>query len=439
MGMCPGCGQWNSLEKQEGKHSKRSGKSGTNASIEELEKPVMAHDVPLKDHDRILSHMDEIDRVLGGGIVPGSSVLLGGEPGIGKSTLLLQMCAGLASSDLPALYVSAEESLGQLRTRTHRLGLALDGLKFLAGTDTDQIVEIISQEPWSLVVIDSIQTVRCADLQSVSGGVSQVRESASRLVDAAKARGIPLVLIGHVTKDGSLAGPRALEHLVDTVLYFESDQGRSLRIVRAHKNRHGPVSEIGVFEMTANGLSEVSNPSAVFLADRPPGVSGSSVFCALRGSRPILVEVQALVGPSPVAQPRRTALGCDPNRVALLAAVLERRTGAGLAGCDLFINVAGGLNLDEPGADMAICIAILSSLHDKAVPADLAVFGEVGLAGEVRAVAAAASRATEAQRMGFGRLMLPFGNMDQVEPESSIKTMPISSIEGLVEQVLEEK
>ncbi len=402
-------------------------------------KPVMANDVAFADHDRKLCHLKEIDRVLGGGIVRGSSVLLGGEPGIGKSTLLLQMCAGLCDSTSPALYVSAEESLMQLRSRAQRLGLALDGLTFLSTTDTDNVLEVIDQEQWCLVVVDSIQTVRCPDLQSASGGVSQVRESASRLVDASKAKDIPLVLIGHVTKEGNLAGPRALEHLVDTVLYFESDQGKSLRIVRAHKNRHGPVSEIGVFEMTGQGLVEVPNPSALFLADRPPKVSGSAVFCALRGSRPILVEVQALVGPTPVAQPRRTALGCDPNRVSLLAAVLERRTGASLAGCDLFINVAGGLSLDEPAADLAICIAMLSSLHDKAVLDDLAVFGEVGLAGEVRAVANAEARAAEARRLGFHLLMLPFGNMDQVAVSSFEKLMPISSIEGLAEQVLEEK
>ncbi len=428
------------MEKQELKPT-----SGTkpltpgNTIAGQYKKPIMAQDIPIADHERILCHLDEIDRVLGGGLVPGSSILLGGEPGIGKSTLLLQMCAGIANSNSPALYVSAEESLAQLKSRTQRLGLDQDGLKFLASTDTDNIRQVMEQEPWNLVVIDSIQTVRCSDIPSPAGGVSQVRESASRLVDSAMARNIPLVLIGHVTKEGNLAGPRALEHLVDTVLYFESDQGRSMRIVRAHKNRHGPVSEIGVFEMTGQGLAEVSNPSAAFLADRPPGVSGSSVFCALRGSRPILVEVQALVGPTPVAQPRRTALGCDPNRVALLAAVLERRTGASLAGCDLFINVAGGLSLDEPAADLAICIAILSSLHDKAVAPDLAVFGEVGLAGEVRAVPNAASRVTEAQGLGFERIMLPFGNMDQVGQEHSKRFMPISSVEAISELVLEEK
>lgn len=404
-----------------------------------FEKPLLAADVPVSDQERRLCHLNEIDRVLGGGIVPGSSVLLGGEPGIGKSTLLLQMCAGVSNSSQPALYVSAEESLPQLRLRAKRLGLALDGIKFLSTTDTDNIIDSMEEEPWSMVVVDSIQTVRCFDLQSASGSVSQVRESASRLVDESKARNVPLVLIGHVTKEGNLAGPRALEHLVDTVLYFESDQGRALRIVRAHKNRHGPVSEIGVFEMTGKGLAELSNPSAVFLSDRPPGVSGSSVFCALRGTRPILVEIQALVGPTPVAQPRRTALGCDPNRVALLAAVLERRTGASLAGCDLFLNVAGGLSLDEPGADLAICIAILSSLFDRPVSPKLAVFGEVGLAGEVRAVPNAASRASEAKRLGFRMIMLPFGNMDQLEADTIEEFLPIASIEGLAELVLEEK
>jgi DNA repair protein RadA/Sms len=398
---------------------------------------VPAGQVALAERERRSSRLAEIDRVLGGGLVPGSAVLIGGEPGIGKSTLLLQVAAGLADGGRPALYVSGEESPQQLRGRAERLALALDGLELLAGTDCDTAAAVVAERDWALVVIDSIQTMRCGDLPSAPGSVSQVRESASRLVELCKQRAIPLFLIGHVTKEGTLAGPRTLEHLVDTVLYFEADPGRALRVVRAHKNRHGPVSEIGVFEMTGRGLVEVDNPSAAFLADRPRHSPGSVVFCTLRGSRPLLVEVQALVSPTPVAQPRRTAWGCDPNRVALLAAVLERRAGAQLAGCDLFLNVAGGLSLDEPAADLAVCTAVLSSLHDRPVPDDLAVFGEVGLAGEVRAVPAGPARAAEADRLGFGRLVLPAGNAEQLAAATDRGPVALRSVEELAEWTLE--
>ncbi|MBN2494812.1 MAG: DNA repair protein RadA [Deltaproteobacteria bacterium] len=407
LGVCPGCGNWNTLEQE-------SAVRGSAERPGSASRPIPASRIQPSDNDRTPVGIAELDRVLGGGLVCGSAVLLGGEPGIGKSTLLIQVCDGAQRAGLDCLYVSGEESPSQVRQRADRLGAALDRLHLLAETDCEQVIGAVREGRFGLLVIDSIQTLRCPDLPSAPGSVAQVRESASRLSDLARQAKLALVLIGHVTKEGTLAGPRTLEHLVDTVLYFEADAGRGLRVVRAHKNRHGAASEIGVFEMTGRGLVELPNPSAAFLADRPSAAAGSAVFAALRGSRPILVEVQALVSPSPAALPRRTALGCDPMRVALLAAVLERRLGLPLAGCDLFLNVAGGLRLDEPAADLAICLAILSSQRDRPVRPQAAVFGEVGLSGEIRSVPAAAARAAESLRMGFDYLLLPEGNLEQV-------------------------
>lgn len=434
LGLCPACGEWNTFTEVDLAPKARGARARA-----KVRQPVPATEVSAQPQTRTGCGIGEVDRVLGGGVVPGSVVLIGGEPGIGKSTLLLQVCAGLANEQRPALYVTGEESAGQIRQRAERLGLALTGLSLLADTDVDTASQAMEGGRYSLVVVDSVQTLRCSDLPSAPGSVPQVRESAARLAEQAKRLDLPLFLIGHVTKEGTLAGPRTLEHLVDTVLYFEADPGRNLRVIRAHKNRHGPVSEIGVFEMTGHGLREVGNPSAAFLADRPASSAGSVVFAALRGSRPILVEVQALASPTPMAQPRRTAWGCDPNRVALLAAVLERRAGAQLAGCDLFLNVAGGLSLDEPAADLAICTAILSSLLDRPVPARLAVFGEVGLAGEVRAVPSAPARAGEALRLGYGRVLVPAGNADHLAAAAGFEPLPLSSLEALAELALENR
>jgi DNA repair protein RadA/Sms len=430
LGLCPGCGQWNSLHQFTVEKTKQL--PATNRQVS-----MLATDIVSGFEERSSVGSDELDRVLGGGLIQGQVILLGGEPGIGKSTLLLQVCANLSTARKPVLYVSAEESARQIKVRAERLELNLDGLHILNGTNCMAAIDSMTEKDFSLVVIDSIQTMRCPDLTSAPGSVSQVRESAARLADHAKANHRALCLIGHVTKEGTLAGPRTLEHLVDTVLYFEADSGRSLRVVRAHKNRHGPVSEIGVFEMTQNGLQEVPNPSATFLADRPAKAPGSVVLAMLRGSRPVLVEVQALVGPSGSAQPRRTAWGCDPNRAALLAAVLERRAGLQLAGCDLFLNVAGGLAINEPAADLAICAAIASSFLDRPLPPQMAVFGEIGLAGEIRTVPAAPTRCAEAFQLGFDCLLLPSGNLAQMEAtETPMDLRGLSTVEQLVEQAI---
>jgi len=430
LGQCPGCGAWNSLLEEApappGRPTQRAGA-----------RPVPASEIAPPREARCATGLAELDRVLGSGLVPGSSVLLGGDPGIGKSTLMLQLCAGMAGPAGPALYATGEESLEQVRARAVRLGLPLGGLHLLAETDVEALAGALGEGAWRVVVVDSVQTLRCPDIPSAPGSVAQVRESAARLAEVARARGQPIFLIGQVTKEGTLAGPRMLEHMVDTVLYFEADPGRSLRVVRAHKNRFGPVSEIGVFEMTGQGLAGVENPSRAFLQDRPERASGSAVLAMLRGTRPLLVEVQALVSSSVYAQPRRTAWGCDPNRVALLAAVLERRAGLQLAGCDLFLNVAGGLELDEPAADLAICAAILSSQADRPIQPRLAVFGEVGLAGEVRAVPAAEARAQEALRLGYRAVLMPAGCREQLREPLDLELRAIASLDALAELTLE--
>jgi DNA repair protein RadA/Sms len=400
-------------------------------------RPVPASEVRADGRGRIETGLAELDRVLGGGLVPGGSVLLGGDPGIGKSTLMLQVCGALSARGGRVLYATGEESLEQVQARAVRLGLDLDGLFLLAETDVDALAATLKAGDFHAIVFDSIQTLRCQDVPSSPGGVAQVREAAQRLTEAARASGQPIFFIGQVTKDGALAGPRTLEHMVDAVLYFEADPGRSLRVVRAHKNRFGPLSEIGVFEMTGRGLATVENPSRVFLQDRPEAAPGSAVLPLLRGSRPILVEVQALVSSSVYAQPRRTAWGCDPNRAALLAAVLERRAGLSLAGCDLFLNVAGGLSLDEPAADLAICAAILSSQVDRPVRPRLAVFGEVGLSGEVRGVPAAEARAREALRLGYGQVLAPAANREQIPARDGLRVHAIASLAALAELALE--
>jgi len=369
-------------------------------------------EVELTQHARLSTSIDELDRVLGGGIVPGSLVLLGGEPGIGKSTLLLQAAANIARTAGPVLYSSGEESEHQIKSRGERLAVGAAPLYLLAETCLERILEEIERIEPKLVIVDSIQTVFSLKLQSAPGSISQVREAATQLLFTAKGRNVPTFLVGHITKDGSLAGPKTLEHVVDTVLYFEGERHHSHRVVRAVKNRFGAVSELGVFEMTSAGLRPVPNPSRMFLAERPTNAPGSAVLCMVEGSRPMLVEVQALVSTSSYGTARRMASGIDQQRLSLLLAVLEKRAGLNLMGDDVFVNIAGGMSVDEPASDLGVVAAIASSVRNRVIAQTTAMFGEVGLAGEIRGISQATLRVREAAQMGFRRCIMPEANID---------------------------
>lgn len=401
LGKCPECGKWGSLvEELEARPVPRPG-------VPAGARPLPYPEIAPSDAERSSTGIAELDRVLGGGLVPGGVVLLGGEPGIGKSTLLLQTASRMAETGRLVLYASAEESAAQLRLRGDRIGVRSRQLMVLPETDVDAIVAQARETQASVLVVDSIQAVRCADLAAVPGSVSQVRECAARLLALAKSAGIPLLLVGHVTKDGALAGPRLLEHMVDAVIHFEGDRHLAHRLLRSLKNRFGPSDELAVFSMSESGLCGVTSPSEMFLAERPLGAPGSVVLPAMEGTRPLLVEVQALVGEPVQGSPRRTALGVDPNRLALLLAVLERRTGRSLANRDVFVNVTGGLVVEEPGADLAIAAAAASSLEGVPVPERFVLVGEVGLTGEIRAVTRIDARLREAQRLGFVGAIVP--------------------------------
>ncbi|HXH05130.1 MAG TPA: DNA repair protein RadA [Vicinamibacterales bacterium] len=407
LGRCPECGAWNSYVEErapEGESAHRYALPAAGGPARRLD------EIDASSAARLGTGIDELDRVLGGGLVPGSLVLLGGEPGIGKSTLLLQAAASVARRAGPVLYCSGEESEHQIKARGERLGLGGAPLYLLAETCLERLLDEAARLAPVLLVVDSIQTVFSTRFPSAPGSIGQVREAATQLLFTAKGRNLPTLIVGHVTKDGLLAGPKALEHVVDTVLYFEGERHHAHRVVRAVKNRFGAVSELGVFEMTGAGLRPVPNPSALFLAERPAGAPGSAVLCTVEGSRPILVEVQALVSTSLYGSARRMASGVDPNRLALLLAVLEKRAGLQLAGDDVFVNVAGGITLDEPAADLGVVAAVASSLRNRPVRAGTAVFGEVGLAGEVRAAPQAALRLKEAVQMGFARCVVPEAN-----------------------------
>ncbi len=377
--------------------------------------------------------LGELDRVLGGGLVAGSVILIGGDPGIGKSTLTLQACSALAGQGLGVLYVAGEESPEQVRLRADRLGLADAAVLILPETNAEAVIEQLAAVRPAAVVVDSIQTMHTATLASAPGSVGQVREAAALLTTHAKATATACILIGHVTKEGALAGPRVLEHLVDTVLYFEGDGAHALRVLRAVKNRFGSTNEVGVFEMGEGGLTEVQNPSAAFLAERPAGAPGSAVLATLEGSRPGLVELQALVSRSALAMPRRTAIGVDAGRVALLLAVLEKRCRMPLHDQDVFLNVAGGLRVDEPAADLAVVAAAASSARGRALPDDVVVWGEVGLTGEVRSVARADARAREAARQGFARCILPAGNVRGLAAPDGLALRGVTGLDQLFE------
>lgn len=402
-GKCESCGAWNSITEEAAREEVPKGlTAGKGKRIEFV--GLEGSSAPLS---RWLTGIGELDRVCGGGLVPGSCLLVGGDPGIGKSTLLLQATARL-SAQVSVAYISGEEAVDQVRMRAARLGYAKANVALAsAGSLRDIIASLDQPDAPQVVVIDSIQTVYADNIESAPGTVSQVRACAAELIRLAKRRGFVLFLVGHVTKEGTIAGPRVLEHMVDTVLYFEGDRGHQFRILRAVKNRFGATDEIGVFEMTEGGLSEVANPSALFLAERRGNVSGSCVFAGMEGTRPMLVEIQALVAPSSLSSPRRAVVGWDTNRLSMVLAVLDARCGLALSGNDVYLNVAGGLRIAEPAADLAVAAALVSSASDVPVPADMVVFGEIGLSGEVRAVAQADTRLKEAAKLGFDQALVP--------------------------------
>jgi DNA repair protein RadA/Sms len=442
LGRCPECSAWNSLvEERATPESAGAGAAAASAgarySLAATAGPRLYEEIDTVVSARLATGIDEFDRALGGGVVPGSLVLIGGEPGIGKSTLLLQAAAHFAHTTGPVLYSSGEESEHQIKSRGERLGVARAPLYLLAETCLERILEEIARLRPSLVIVDSIQTVFSLKFQSAPGSIGQVREAATQLLFAAKGQNIPTFLVGHVTKDGSLAGPKVLEHIVDTVLYFEGEKHHSHRIVRAVKNRFGAVSEMGVFEMTGKGLKAVPNPSALFLAERPANVPGSAVLCCMEGSRPLLVEVQALVSSTSYGNARRMASGIDQNRLSLLLAVLEKRAGLNLLGEDVFINVAGGLSVDEPAADLAVVAAVASSLRNRPIRAGTAVFGEVGLAGEVRGAAQPALRLREAAQMGFTRVVVPDGNIAPDEAPPNCELVSVKNVGEALDQLMD--
>jgi DNA repair protein RadA/Sms len=418
LGRCVECGAWNSLVEERPADQTPAGAATAGnryAQFGAAGNAKLYADVELASSPRLSSGIDEFDRVLGGGIVPGSLVLLGGEPGIGKSTLLLQAAAHFAREVGPVLYASGEESEHQIKSRGDRLGVGAAPLYLLSETCIERILEEIARLKPALVVIDSVQTVFSIKFQSAPGSIGQVREAATQFLFAAKGQNIPTILVGHVTKDGSLAGPKVLEHVVDTVLYFEGERHHSHRVVRAVKNRFGAVSELGVFEMTGAGLRPVPNPSKLFLSERASGTPGSAVLCCVEGSRPILVEVQALVSTSTYGNARRMAVGIDQNRLSLLLAVLEKRAGLSLAGDDVYVNIAGGMSIEEPAADLSVVAAVASSVRNKGLAPATAMFGEVGLSGEIRGIPQAGLRIREAAQMGFTRLVMPSANVDPGE------------------------
>jgi DNA repair protein RadA/Sms len=432
VGRCPDCGEWNSLVEELKPVAPKSAPASRAAlGGRSAQSPVPVTAVPRQEGVRLSARIRELDRVLGGGIVPGSVVLVGGDPGIGKSTLLTQVAYGLASADegrSPVLYVSGEESPRQIRLRAERLGALADAFLLVGETELDAILGHMQSVEAALVVVDSIQTTFDPQLESAPGTVSQVRHCASMLAQAAREAGTPVFLIGHVTKEGALAGPRVLEHLVDTVLYFEGDRRHSYRILRAVKNRFGSTDEIGLFEMREEGLVEVENASAALLAERTLHASGSAVTAAIEGSRALLVEVQALVARSFLANPRRTTTGLDLNRLNMLLAVLEKRVGLRLGDQDVYVNVAGGLRIVEPAVDLAVALAVASNFREEPVDPELAAFGEIGLGGEVRAVGHADRRLREAGRMGFRRALVPHSGLSRLPKDLGIELIGVRTV-----------
>jgi DNA repair protein RadA/Sms len=433
MGKCPDCGTWDSIVEERATAGPFRNAARTSALPQTA--PVPIDTITLESENRLLTGIEEFDRVLGGGLVGGTLVLVGGDPGIGKSTLMLQALYGLANKGQKVLYVSGEESNQQIRLRSQRLKTVSSELMVVAEVEIDAILAMIQSVQPRVVVIDSIQTMYNAELTSAPGSVSQVREATVRLMLMAKKSGIPIFLVGHVTKEGAIAGPKLLEHMVDTVLYFEGDRNHMFRILRAVKNRFGSTNEIGVFEMKDQGLDEVANPSAVFLSERPANAAGSAVTASMEGTRPILVELQALASSTSFGTPRRTILGLDSNRVALLAAVMEKQLGMHLMGYDIFMNVAGGVKVIEPAVDLAIVSAIASSFLDKPIANGTIVLGEVGLTGEVRAIGQVDSRVAEAGKMGFNRCVVPEGNFKRLRGINGVTVAGIKSVAEAVDMI----
>ena len=415
-GKCPSCGEWNTMNEEI--VDKSSSTVQKTKRVSTYTRPVSINNIDTTDEQRYLTGSKELDRVLGGGIVKGSLVLLGGDPGIGKSTILLQICNNLGKQ-LKILYVSGEESRRQLKLRAERLGVNNENIFIMTETDIEVIVEEIKTEKPDLVMVDSIQTMNLTALSSSPGSVTQVRECTNLLMHTAKGLDIPIIVVGHVNKEGSIAGPKVLEHIVDTVLYFEGDKQMSYRILRAVKNRYGSTNEIGVFRMTDKGLSEVENPSMMLLSGRPHNVSGSCVACTMEGTRPLLAEIQALVSTSGYGNPRRMSTGYDYNRLALIIAVLEKRAGYYFSNSDTYVNIVGGLRLDEPAVDLSVAISLISSLKDVPIPENALAFGEIGLGGEIRSVANAQARINEASRLGFTKIILPYHNLKNVSSDTA--------------------
>lgn len=429
LGQCPGCGEWNSMVEEPAK--KKVVARVTNVKDGQLKVSAIT-DISLEDEEKLSTGFDELDRVLGGGIVKGSLILVGGDPGIGKSTLLLQVCKNISGRNKKILYISGEESLKQIKIRANRMGEFSCNLLLLCETSLDSIETIIKKENPEVVIIDSIQTMYKEDVAAAPGSVSQVRESTNILMQIAKNFGISIFVVGHVTKEGVVAGPRVLEHMVDTVLYFEGDRHAAYRILRGVKNRFGSTNEIGVFEMTKDGLVEVKNPSEFMLCGRAEESSGSVVACSIEGTRPMLVEIQALVCKTNFGMPRRTAAGTDFNRVNLLMAVLEKRLGYNLSQCDAYVNIAGGIKINEPALDLAIVMAVMSSYKDRAISKDTICFGEVGLSGEVRAVNMAEQRVLEAKKLGFETCILPKVSLESIGNIEGIKLIGVSNVKEAV-------
>jgi DNA repair protein RadA/Sms len=436
-GKCGSCGAWNSIVEETKNGSTPKGlskKRGRTIDFVELKGTE-------ESYPRMLSQIAEFDRVCGGGLVPGSAILVGGDPGIGKSTILLQVCVALSYvKNARCIYISGEESIDQVRMRAKRLGLSNANVELASATSVRDIVTSLdNNNPPTLVVIDSIQTLYVDNLDSAPGTVTQVRTSAQELINLAKQRGFALFLVGHVTKEGNIAGPKVLEHMVDCVLYFEGERGHQFRILRAVKNRFGSADEIGVFEMTDTGLSQVENPSALFIADRENGVSGASVFAGIEGSRPMLVEIQALTAPTAFGTPRRAVIGWDSNRLSMVLAVLEARCGLSINGHDIYLNVAGGLRISEPAADLAVAAALISSFTDVPVPTEVIVFGEIGLSGEVRRVSQSAARLKEGEKLGFKGAITPKDQLGsgpkKKEPTSSLNMIRIKHLEQLLNYI----